>query len=385
MLLLLAAVLPPPAADSQVQPGASLFVLRGTVAVSRADGTAVYPAGTGLTLAVGDMVGTLDRTRALVTFFTGSEIELGSNTSIVIRRLDRDLLEQASVTLQHITGLTVIRTPDDPTNAAVRVLTGDTVSLIRSGEIGHGVDPNTNNISVACVDGRWRCATDASAANTGLARGGGQLSTLTLAQNGPTTSLGAFPTESSFLVGQMVRTLTGRGDLIDQKIGSGDSVWDVMAEAGSIGQQDGTSNTSAARTSRTGDDDNPGQDRPAATPTPTASPTATPTVVTTPTPPAGDSGPACNTPTNASGAGQVTTTVHNLGRTSGTVTINYDAFGIADTFEIFYEGGGILTTGAVSGAGTRTVPFGPGSSTFIQVRVTGSTPTSVWTYTITCS
>ena len=30
-------------------------------------------AGTGLTLAVGDIVGTLERTRAIVTFFTGSE------------------------------------------------------------------------------------------------------------------------------------------------------------------------------------------------------------------------------------------------------------------------------------------------------------------------
>src|SRR6478735_5728582 len=90
-LALLLALLPSPSAWSQVGPGASLTVVRGSVAVKRPDGTAIYPAGTGLTLALGDVVGTLERTRAIVTFFSGTEIELGSNTTIVIRRLDRDL------------------------------------------------------------------------------------------------------------------------------------------------------------------------------------------------------------------------------------------------------------------------------------------------------
>src|SRR4051794_8963218 len=94
VLLLLAAVLPISLVFSQVGPGASLTVVRGSVAVSRPDGTAIYPAGTGLTLAVGDTVGTLERTRAIVTFFSGSEVELGSNTTIIIRQLDRDLLDQ---------------------------------------------------------------------------------------------------------------------------------------------------------------------------------------------------------------------------------------------------------------------------------------------------
>jgi len=110
-LLLLLTMLPSPSALSQVSPGASLTVVRGSVAVKRPDGTAIYPAGTGLTLAIGDVVGTLERTRAIVTFFSGSEVELGSNTTIVIRRLDRDLLEEAQIGIENVVGLTVIRVP----------------------------------------------------------------------------------------------------------------------------------------------------------------------------------------------------------------------------------------------------------------------------------
>src|SRR5439155_17932941 len=113
------------------------------------------------------------------------------------------------------------------------------------------------------------------------------------------------------------------------------------------------------------------------TATPTATSTATPTQTSTPTrtptatPPAGTPGPACNSPTNSSGGSQPTTTVHNLGRNSGTVTIDYNAFTAPDQFEIFYEGALIFTTGGpVVGTGSATVPFGPGQSTFVTVTVT---------------
>src|SRR5262245_53914396 len=127
-LLLLLTMLPSPSAWSQVSPGASLTVLRGQVAVKRPDGTAVFPAGSGTTLALGDVVGTLDRTRAIVTFFSGTEIELGSNTTIVIRRLDRDLLEEAQIGIENVIGLTVIRVP--PGAPAVQMIAGDTVAVI---------------------------------------------------------------------------------------------------------------------------------------------------------------------------------------------------------------------------------------------------------------
>ena len=227
--------------------------------VARPDGTAIYPAGTGLTLAIGDIVGTLDRTRAIVTFFSGSEIELGSNTTIVIRRLDRDLLDSANVTVEHLSGMTVIRVNS---GQPVRVLAGDTIALIRTGEAGHGVDPNTNNIAVVCVDGATRCT-----------------------PNGV-----AFPTELASLPGAL--TLPG--------------------------------------------------------------------------------------------GGQFTTTVHNLNRTSGTLRINWDAFGVSDRFQIFYQGVQVSDSGFVSNTGSANVPFGPGISTFVQVTVSGSTPLSQWEYSLDC-
>lgn len=389
-------------AASQVQPGATLTVVRGEVAVSRPDGTAVYPAGTGLTLAVSDIVGTLDRTRAIVTFFTGSEIELGSNTTIVIRRLDRDLLERAAIDIEHVAGATIVRvssaSDDDP---GIRILTGDTVAVIRNGEVGHGVDPTTNNVTAVCG---IRCGPD------GL----------------------AFPSAVAFVPEQTIRTLTGRGDRVDQRLSPGVSVWDAMAEAASLGTgPDGGisppgaltgSSDARGRSQREAADDRDDA-RPAgaamtatvtpslaatatvgvtATPTgtvsagpsqtPTPSPTLTPsptpspsfTAVPTATPPPGTPGPACNVPTTSGGAG-TTTTVHNLNRTGGTFRIQYNAFTAPDQFEIFYEGALIFTTGGpVLGAGSADVSYGPGTSTFITVVVTSGAGSTRWTYTITC-
>jgi hypothetical protein len=406
-LALLAAVFPSASVLSQVGPGASLTVLRGSVAVSRGDGTAIYPAGTGLTLAVGDMVGTLDRTRALVTFFTGSEVELGSNTSIIIRRLDRDLLDEARVTVENVSGLTVIRVqPGGPPEGAVRILSGDSVAEVRSGEAGHGVDPTTNNVTVACVDGTFRCRPDVI----------------------------TFPNASAFLPGQLARTLTGKGDLLDTKIPPGTSVWDALTDGASLGTERGTTNVisnshgSSGRNSSRGDRDesdtpNSSPDSAQATstfaptstgtltptmaasttatgtltatgtPTRTATATLTPTVTATPTrtatptatPPGGTPGPACGSPV-ASGGGTSTTTSHGVGANHGTIHFAYNAFVAPDKFEMFYEGTPIFSTKVeVSGTGTADVTFGPGASTFVTVTVTSSNAMSIWTYTVDCA
>jgi hypothetical protein len=91
----------------------------------------------------------------------------------------------------------------------------------------------------------------------------------------------------------------------------------------------------------------------------------------------------CNTATNSGGAG-VTRTTHNLGATGGTFTFTYNAFQIPDQFEIFYEGAQIFTTGSpVSGSNTVQVTYGPGTSTTIEVVVTGPEGTR-WNYTVFC-
>src|SRR3954469_14982959 len=84
------AVLPslsPALTYAQVQDGATLTVLRGQVAVVGSDGSAVQPAPTGTVVRSGDEIRTLNRTGALITFFAGTEIEMGEETILVVDRV----------------------------------------------------------------------------------------------------------------------------------------------------------------------------------------------------------------------------------------------------------------------------------------------------------
>jgi hypothetical protein len=122
------------------------------------------------------------------------------------------------------------------------------------------------------------------------------------------------------------------------------------------------------------------------TPTPTPTPTLTPTQTPTQGPPPGTPGPACGQPVNTSG-NDTTITVHDLGRSSGTVRIDWDAFLIEDRFEIFYEGVRIFDSpggaNGTTGVGFGTAPFA-GTSTFVVVRVTSLNGSFMWRYTISC-
>ena len=103
--------------------------------------------------------------------------------------------------------------------------------------------------------------------------------------------------------------------------------------------------------------------------------------VTASSPPAGTV--ACNAATASGGAG-TTITNHSLGRTSGTFQFAYDAFSVPDRFDITYEGNTIFTTGGfVSGSASVNVPFN-GSSTTVTVTVIGSSPGTIWNYTVNC-
>ena len=105
----------------------------------------------------------------------------------------------------------------------------------------------------------------------------------------------------------------------------------------------------------------------------TTSPTTGPTGPTVP----------CNQATNSGGAG-TTRTTHSLGRTSGAFRFRYNAQSVPDRFDIYYEGAVIYTTGGpVSGTGDVMVNFGPGTSTTIEVVVTGPSGTA-WSYTVGC-
>jgi hypothetical protein len=93
----------------------------------------------------------------------------------------------------------------------------------------------------------------------------------------------------------------------------------------------------------------------------------------------------------------VTTTVHDLGRTSGTFSFFYDAFNIPDRFEVIYQGATLLNTGFVPSPfprppgvpptvpGTATVNLTyNGASPLITVIVTGSQSGTAWDYRVGC-
>jgi hypothetical protein len=89
LLLVLTAAGPVPAL-AQPQQGATMTVLRGQVAVLHGDGSAEQPAPSGATVRAGDEIRTLTQSGALITFFVGTEIEMGEGTSLVVDRISRD-------------------------------------------------------------------------------------------------------------------------------------------------------------------------------------------------------------------------------------------------------------------------------------------------------
>ena len=73
--------------------------------------------------------------------------------------------------------------------------------------------------------------------------------------------------------------------------------------------------------------------------------------------------------------------------TTGTLIINYDFFTIPDDLRVYYEGQRIFDSGVVSGSGTYSVDFGPGSATNVVIIMNqdgnGQTNSDLWTYDAT--
>ncbi len=90
----------------------------------------------------------------------------------------------------------------------------------------------------------------------------------------------------------------------------------------------------------------------------------------------------CDALTPSGGEG-VTETTHGLGRSSGSFLFSWNAYGIPDRFQIFYQGALIFDSGVISGAGSATVVYA-GAATSVLVRVTGSTSGTFWEYTLGC-
>jgi hypothetical protein len=381
VLLALAPFVPTASVGAQVQRGATMTVLRGEVAVVRADGSAIQPAPSGTTVDTGDQIRTLNRAGALITFFAGTEIELGEGTILEIDTVTRDG-DRVNVSLKQVAGVTLNRIQTLASGSSYQIDAGGAVAIVRGTTFALAGPMSTsvgNVVALACLE-------DCTPAST--------------------------------LGGCAMQPFMGIGVVVERgKVASGCQTWAVQANQGyfdaafegittteqavtggnpgqvALGQQvaSGKPNESNSRTDRDQareEDNNPNTSQPAvaapagATPTPTQAPAgATPTPTRTTA-----TGPvqACNQQSNSGGAG-VTETTHELGRTSGTFRFQYEAFGIPDQFEIFYQGARIYTTaGAVSGNnGAGQLVTYSGISTQVAVRVTGPTGTA-WNYTVFC-
>ncbi|MFN8636154.1 MAG: hypothetical protein U0893_20075 [Chloroflexota bacterium] len=227
LLLALVVVVQADLALGQIAFGATLTVLRGTTSVVRADGTAVMPASTGLSLNVGDRVATVGRAAALVTFFDGSEVELGADTTISIQDLQggggviRIIVEMVlGSAVHHVATLT------DP-GSYYKIVAGDTVTLVHGTTVATGHDGDGNSTSYL------------------------------VNSSGPVT----FPNDGHQLHDGEACTATSSGDLLCEMV-KGKDPWSVLADGVGAGGN-GSSNSS-----NTPKSDDKNKDNSAPTPTP---------------------------------------------------------------------------------------------------------------------
>jgi hypothetical protein len=93
---------------AQTPQGATLTVTSGVAGVLRVNGSASQPAPSGMTLGAGDQVATVGQSTALVTFFEGSELEIGWDTTILIREI-RTVGNEVHLTVEDVLGTAVAR------------------------------------------------------------------------------------------------------------------------------------------------------------------------------------------------------------------------------------------------------------------------------------
>lgn len=154
LMLTLTLVVPAPTAVAQVREGATLTVLRGQVALVHPNGTAVQPAPSGTDVHAGDEIRTLTATGALITFFAGSEIEMGADTILVVDRVSQDGTK-IDISLKQVLGTTISRVQSltDPASA-YRVEVGGAVAVLRGSTLaarGPETTPSGTFASVACT------------------------------------------------------------------------------------------------------------------------------------------------------------------------------------------------------------------------------------------
>ncbi|MEP6662177.1 MAG: S8 family serine peptidase [Verrucomicrobiota bacterium] len=91
-------------------------------------------------------------------------------------------------------------------------------------------------------------------------------------------------------------------------------------------------------------------------------------------------------PVTSNGDATPQTNIISTPLNSGILQIDYDFFDVPDQMQIYYDTLLIYDTGLINGAGSLTIPFGPGIDTNVFIVMNGNgnpNPVTAWTYTVT--
>ncbi len=142
----------PARADAQQAEGATMTVLRGQVAVVQPGPRQTLPASSGTVVRPGDEVRTLADSGAAITFFGGTEIELGESTALVVERVAR-AGQRVDVSLKQVFGVSLHRAYllSDP-GSSYRVDVGGAVAVVRGTEFLVYGPTEENVVGIVCLE-----------------------------------------------------------------------------------------------------------------------------------------------------------------------------------------------------------------------------------------
>ena len=289
------------------QATARLGAVSGTVAIVRADGSALQPAPVGTQIGPGDRVATVGRSSALVVLPGVGEVELGGETTLIVRELGvPGAGGSGGVLIELVEGFTLHRLTGSPGTAS------SATASVGGGNVKYRVvGPSDSAMLLA------RPGTEGALFGVGRDANGN----LTVACGTcPSGAVGfpAGPDGGAGLVDGQARTLTSRGELVDHRVRG--SIYDTLARGESI-DDDGGSAPSTARLpagQRTGSradrradpDDDDGDDKNPPMPNQPAS------AAQTPTPGPANRAPTVTATPTVSAAPTVTATASGTGGTA---------------------------------------------------------------------
>ncbi len=139
-------------AGAQVRDGVTVTVLRGSVAVIHADHSGVQPAPSGIMVRPGEEVRTLPDSGATLTFFSGTEVELGEMTTLVVERVRGDD-GRIDVSLRQVFGASLHRVHSLTSSGdRYQVDVGGAVAVVRGTEFLLYGPTDENVVGIACLD-----------------------------------------------------------------------------------------------------------------------------------------------------------------------------------------------------------------------------------------